>query len=390
LDHLPDSVLGSAFVTKLNAQGDALLYSTYLGRDHFGEGDSLTYNGYTYGHYVYHEYFQNGHAITADDQGLIYVTGDTQGYQHVNPLAGPPNHNAVPVGNGGGQGNPRPPLPEDFFHCNDVVVARINPVANGGAVVHWNIANNENNGRDRWESGQGIALGPNRTVYVTGWTRSSDYVITPGAFQTSLNGNQDAFMTTLDNGLSVLYSTYLGGSASVQFCFGGEAGNAIAVDDQGNGYVTGYTDSTDFPATPGAYQQSGQYAAFVTKLNPGGSGRADLIASTYLEGSGDAGYGISLQVAGGLYYPLVAGGTGPNFRTTPNATQAYFGGNTDAFLTKLDADFSQPLFSTFWGGPDYDGAYAITGYQDASSYHAYITGYTGSSPDVFVTKYSQL
>src|SRR5439155_7956702 len=105
----------------------------------------------------------------------------------------------------------------------------------------------------------------------------------------------DAAVVTQGNraGPRLVYSTYLGGS-------GGETGNAIAVDAAGHAYVTGATGSPDFPTTLGAFQtvfSSGHYYnAFVTKLNPNGSG---LIYSTYLGGSGDdAGFRITVDAAG--------------------------------------------------------------------------------------------
>ena len=100
---------------------------------------------------------------------------------------------------------------------------------------------------------------------------------TPGAFQTTV-GNGDAFVTELNpTGTALVYSTYLGGTD-------GNNGNGIAVDTAGNAYVTGTTESTDFPTTPGAFQTTygGDGDAFVTKLNPTGTA---LVYSTYLGGS---------------------------------------------------------------------------------------------------------
>ena len=115
-------------------------------------------------------------------------------------------------------------------------------------------------------------------AYVTGETYSSDFPTTAGAFQTTFGGIGDVFVTELNStGSGLVYSTYLGGSDD-------EEGNGIAVDTSGDAYVTGYTYSSDFPTTAGAFQtiNSGNYAAFVTKLNSTGSG---LVYSTYLGGS---------------------------------------------------------------------------------------------------------
>src|SRR5207253_5281315 len=119
---------------------------------------------------------------------------------------------------------------------------------------------------------------------------------------------------------------YLGGS-------GGDAGTGIAVDTHGNAYVTGYTDSTDSPTTPGAFQTAlgGTSDAFVTKLNSTGS--APLVYSTYLGGSGgDAGRGITLDTLGNAY---VEGDTSStNFPTTPGAFQTTLRGGLNVFVTK--------------------------------------------------------
>ncbi|MCC5465377.1 SBBP repeat-containing protein, partial [Pelosinus baikalensis] len=111
------------------------------------------------------------------------------------------------------------------------------------------------------DTGLGIAIDTSDNAYVTGLTESLDFPTTPGAFQTS-EGGRDAFITRLNSaGSALVYSTYLGGSSS-------DIGSGIAVDSSGNAYVTGSTQSTDFPTTPDAFQTSlkGQQNAFVAKL----------------------------------------------------------------------------------------------------------------------------
>src|SRR2546425_915295 len=131
--------------------------------------------------------------------------------------------------------------------------------------------------------GLGIAVDAAGNAYVVGDTDSANFPVTAGAFQTTLNGSADAFVTKLNStGSVLLYSTYLGGSGSDGTAgFGGN----IAVDPLTNAYVVGTTDSTDFPVTVGAFQTNlhGSGDAFVTKLNPTGPG---LVYSPYPGGSG--------------------------------------------------------------------------------------------------------
>src|SRR5207249_1012750 len=126
----------------------------------------------------------------------------------------------------------------------------------------------------------------------------------------------------------IIYSTYLGG-------VGNDNASAVAVDAAGNAYVTGITSSTiNFPTTAGAFQTTlgSTHKAFVTKFNPTG---AALVYSTYLGGSGtERGHGIAVDALGNAY---VTGRTSAtDFPTTADAFQSTLGGNSDAFVTKLN------------------------------------------------------
>jgi len=164
---------------------------------------------------------------------------------------------------------------------------------------------------------------------------------------------------------TLAYSTYLGGS-------GYDVARAIAVDSTGAAYVTGATDSTDFPTqNPIQSGMAGQWDVFVTKLNPAGSA---LVYSTYLGGSGgDAGDGIAVDSSGNAY---VAGSTSSNNYPTFDARQpSYGGGSSDAFVSKLNPTGSAFGFSTYHGGSSNDDAFAIA----VNSGEAYVTGVTGSA-----------
>jgi hypothetical protein len=213
-------------------------------------------------------------------------------------------------------------------------------------------------GGDGADVAWGIAVDPGGSVYLTGETGSSNFPTTAGAFQRVLNiGVKDAFVTKLAPDGSLAYSTLLGGSGMDQ----GDRGNAIAIDSAGNIVVAGRTDSFDFPVTPGAFFTSyrgGEFDAFVTKLNPAATGAAALVYSTFLGGlQNDAAFALALDSAGN---PYVAGGTssGADFPVTAGAYQGS-GNLTDAFFTKLNANASALVYSTFLGGSGTDRANGI-------------------------------
>jgi len=216
------------------------------------------------------------------------------------------------------------------------------------------------------EIGHAIAVDGSGNAYVTGETGSTDFP-TKNAFQPSrARGVVHAFVTKLDAGGALAYSTYLGGS-------GGDYGHGVAVDGSGNAYVTGSTGSTDFP-TKNAFQPSrarGVVHAFVTKLDAGGA----LAYSTYLGGSGgDGGSGIAVDGSGNAY---VTGTTASTDFPTKNAFQPSFAGISNAFVTKLDAGGAL-AYSTFLagGGDDSGIGYGIA--VDGSG-NAYVTGTTAST-----------
>jgi hypothetical protein len=210
---------------------------------------------------------------------------------------------------------------------------------------------------------------------------------TPGAFQTTFAGSYgDAFVSKLNtSGRVLLYSTYLGGS-------GIDGGTGIAVDSSGNAYVTGDTDSSDFPTTAGAFQTTfggGNGNAFISKLNATGSA---LVYSTYLGGSGpngDFGLGLAVDVRGNAYVTGVA--QSPDFPTTPGAFQTTYGSagspfSGDAFISKLNTAGSALVYSTYLGGNRADAGEGIA--VDASG-NAYVTGFAGrnlpTTPNAFQT-----
>ncbi|HET7215009.1 MAG TPA: SBBP repeat-containing protein [Terriglobia bacterium] len=214
--------------------------------------------------------------------------------------------------------------------------------------------------------GRGVAVDASGDAFVTGSTQSTDFP-TMNPLQVGLDGGSDAFLAEFDpTGASLLYSTYLGGG-------GADEALAVALDGSGNPYIAGYTFSSDFP-TQNAFQStlSGSSDAFVTELNPGTS---SLVFSTYLGGSGtESAQSIAIDSVGSIY---VAGETtSTSFPVATGAFQSNNAGQGDAFVTKLAPGGTQLVYSTYLGGSGLDQANAIA---VDSSGEALITGFTQSS-----------
>jgi hypothetical protein len=226
-------------------------------------------------------------------------------------------------------------------------------------------------GSDR-DTGLSLAVDEAGNAYITGWTSSSDFPVTGGSYDTSYNGLfYDVFITRLNSsGSGFVYSTYLGGSED-------DIAYGIVIDGSRNVYVTGYTKSSDFPTTSGAYDtaHNGAEDVFVTKLNSTGT---HLVYSTYIGGiadpfGDDVGYKIALDENRNAY---VTGITEcPTFPTTSGALDTSFD-NSDAFVTKLNSSGSDLAYSTFLGGSDWDRGYAIVVDQNSN---AFVAGYTASN-----------
>jgi hypothetical protein len=217
-------------------------------------------------------------------------------------------------------------------------------------------------------------------AYLTGFTESSDFPTTAGAFDTTFNGSTDVFVLKLDpTGASLVYSTFVGGSGHDGELGGDHVGGGIAVDAAGAAYVTGLTLSADFPTTGGAFDTTINSGvanfvadAFVTKVNAAGTA---LVYSTFLGGSADdTGHRVAVDAAGAAY---VTGNTdSPDFPTTVAAFDTTISGSRDAFVTKLDPTGTSLVYSTFLGGSSYDEGMGIA--VDATG-AAYVAGIAGST-----------
>jgi hypothetical protein len=290
------------FVTKLNAAGSALVYSTYLGGSSF---------------------LDNGRGIAVDSSGNAYVTGVTDSSDFpITPGA------LQPVDHLGG-GCPQ---------CGDAFVSKLN--ATGSALLYSTFL-----GGSDFDLGTSIAVDSLGDAYVAGQTFSSDFPTTTGVLQPtqpSLPTAGSGFVARLNSdGSALVYSTYLGGQADT-------TANGIAVDSQGDAYITGSTRSapnlTNFPVTPDAFQNAALaiansgYDPFVTKLNPTGS---TLLYSTYLGGSStqDFGNAIAIDSNGNAY--LTGSTRSTDFPTTSGAFSSSlllcggFNSCSDAFVAEI-------------------------------------------------------
>ena len=361
---------GVAFVSKLDPSGTELIYSTYSG----GTGGDTAYG------------------VTVDSSGDAYVVGQT----------GSKN---FPVTPGAFQTN--------FPGITAAFIAKLNPT--GSALVYATYLGGNSTGFLCCDRASAVAIDSMGNTYVAG-TAIGGFPVTPGAVQTTIGSNlsSNAFVTKINPaGSALVYSTFLGGSGQVQFnigpaVFAGDGATALAVDNFGNAYVTGYAHSANFPVTAGAFQSRNKaattsggaslipgYNAFVTKINPSGSA---LVFSTYVGGSGvtipngaagseiifgDQANALSVDAIGNVYiagfaysadFPVTAGA----FQTSLRAAQANQNIGTigyNAFLTKLNPAGTTLIYSTFVGG---SGADRANGLATDGSGDAYITGGTTS------------
>lgn len=346
------NAVSTAFVSKFDASGTALLYSTYLGGNAIADAQ--------------HEQGDYAHAIAVDSGGNAYVTGWTYSSDF--------------------------PITSGAFQTTDQAanialatgfVTKLNP--RGTGLVYSTYL-----GGDVLDEPNSIAIDATGDAYISGITFSGNFPVTSGAFQTINNSagtnGFNAFVTKLNpTGSALVYSTYLGGANSGGTTIGSIYWtNPIAIDKSGDAYVAGFTASGDYPVSSTAFQKvshASGFAVTVSKLNPTGSA---LLYSTYLGGSTTSiSEGLAVDSSGNAYvagytsdqdFPVTAGA----FQTTNKAdtnTSISSDAVNNGFITKLNATGSALLYSTYlggttgpWGG---DHIYALA--LDSAN-HAYVTG----------------
>ena len=352
---------GDAFVAKFSNNGSNLVYYTYLGGSQDDIADSLA----------------------LDNAGDVFLTGFTDSPDF-------PTNNAL-----------FPKIPGHSYpgglYNGDAFIAELDSTGShlvystylggsgfvGNAVIP-----------SRGDAGTGIALDSAGNAYIVGYTVSTNFpVVNPLAYHLAgttnallnrLAGSYNAFLTKVGpGGTNILYSTYFGGTNI-------DEATGVAVDSAGNAYVTGFTDSTNFPTTTNAFQTvlggSTNIAvvnnAFVAKFAPSGT---NLIYSTFLGGiNGDQAFGIAVDGAGNAY--VTGGTTSPNFPNTATNVPGLFNEltnnlsgfiiTTNTFLAKLGPNGTNILYSAVFGGFAGDTGYGVA--VDPAG-EAFVTGAASST-----------
>ena len=281
----PRPANNTGIVSKLNRSGSALVFGTYLG----GTSGFVSVN-----------------SMTIDEEANVYMTGPADDDYPTTP----------------GAFQETDPAPG-----TDAFVTKMS--ASGASLAYSTYLGGGADTSD--EGGLGIGVDEDGLAYVSGRTGSPSFPTTPGAYDATLSGPDDAFVTKLNrSGSALVYSTYLGGSGFEEPHF------SVAIDEDGRAYVEGTTASADFPTTPGALQPAyggGSLDGFVTVVNRSGSA---LDYSTFLGGIGrDIANSVAIDEDGGAY---VTGSTrSANFPTTSRAFDTTQNGSADAFVSKLGA-----------------------------------------------------
>jgi hypothetical protein len=303
-----------AFVAKISGDGSSVIWYTYLGGSKYDAG----------------------FGVGLDRAGNVYVVGRTSSTDY------PTTRGAYDRTYNGG-------LNREPWYGGDAFVSKVSP--DGSKLLYSTYLGGK---ADEWAVD--VAVEPNTgRLYLVGATKSTDFPSTSGAFDRDLNRSlwdaikrkrpADAFVVKLSaDGTRLLYSTYLGGSAA-------DSAEGVAINGSGSAYVTGYTFSSNFPTTKGAFQRNfggSTTDVWVAKVSPEGT---RLVYSTLIGGAGNDGVEHSGIIVDGDDHAYVSGFTrSSNFPTTSGVYQRNLRGSIDSYLIKISTDGRNLIFSTLYGG----------------------------------------
>lgn len=290
-----------AFVAKLNASGTGLIFSTYLGGSGLDEAPALALDG----------------------SGNVYLTASTESSNFPTTVGA---------------------YDRTFGGNSDAYAVKLNSIGTG--MVYGTFI-----GGSGWESSGDIAVDSSGNAYIVGGAGASDVMpTTAGAYDTSRNGDTDAYLIKLNSaGSGLIYGTFLGGTR-----FDGI--HSVIVDASGNAIVAGQTVSTDFPTTAGAYDRTHNSPdgstsdAFIAKFNSSGNG---LLFSTFLGGNDqEQSLNLDTDESGNLY--VIGESYSSNLPVTPGAIDTSYNSGIDIFAFKLNSTGTSVLYGTYFGGSAYE------------------------------------
>ncbi len=396
------------FVSEINPSGTALIYSTYIGGTsgyELATGIAIDSNGYVYitgiissaDFPVTPNAFQTSYGsgavenaalckLTADGQSLLYSTylGGTvadEGYG----IAVDSGENAYVTGYASSFGFPTTPNAVQSTlkgSQGNAFVSRIDTTQSGMSSLVYStfLGGTSTTIFETTEGGSAIAIDSQKNIYVAGTACSPDFPVTPNAFKTTGSADScSAFLSQIDTTQSgsagLIYSTYFGGTASGSTF---DIGYGLALDSSNKVYVSGSSTTSDFPTTTGA-TNSATGKAFVAKFDTTQSNANSLIYSTLIGGSNgtsnDAATVVAVDPNGNAY--LTGWTFGSDFPITSEASQSILGRAASTFLTVINEDASQILYSTYWGGTNnFSFSYGLA---LDTNYNMYITGFTYAS-----------
>jgi PKD repeat protein len=332
--------LNDAFVTKIRSDGANFWYSSYLGGNFADQAND----------------------IALDSLKSAYITGSTVGNSQYKKT-----EENFPTTSGAYQ-----EVPNTNAVMGDAFASKISPTGNSLDYSTYISGDNQ-------DVGNGIAVDGQKMAYIIGTTSSSNLLPSGvSGYQKTLKGSQDAFLFKMNfaAGVPPQYATYLGGTTGYDY------GEAVAVDTANCAYATGATASTDFPVTLYAKQKTKGWKydyfekdAYITKFSADGS---NLEYSTYLGGSSNEwAYGIAVDTSHRAY---VTGYTkSESFPKYDSIKSVTVSGDQDGFLTCVNADGSDWVYSTVFGGTRDEVSHGVAVSNDGNK--TLLTGWT-SSPSI--------